>query len=434
VENILEKAKRVCEEAEVFSVSREETPVRFETNRLKHLEMRQSGGTALRIIKDGRVGFSATTRQGEEEELIERALEVAQFGAPAKFQMPQATDYPQVQVYDPGVEGVSLEEMVNLGQSLIDRVREANADILCEAVVVRSVVSLSILNTRGGQASYKKSVFGLGIEGTLIRGTDMLFVGESESSCHPISDFKPVADATIEQLELAKDVAVAPSGQIPVIFTHRGVASALILPLAMGFNGRTVLQGASPVGGRLGQRVFHEKFSLWDDATIDYQPGSRLCDDEGVASQRTPLVENGVVASFLYDLQTAGMANTRSTGNGDRSLTSLPSPSVSTLIIGEGEVSYKEMVADMEEGLIVEQLMGAGQGNVLGGEFSGNVLLGYKVEKGRIVGRVKDTMVSGNVYQALADLVAVGSEARWVGGMLRTPALYVRRLSVSSKA
>ena len=433
MESTLEKAKKVCEEAEVFSISRQQTPVRFETNRLKHLETRQSTGMALRIIKDGRIGFSATTKLDEEETLVERALDVAQFGAPAMFQMPQAVDYPEVQVYDPGVEAVSVDGMVELGQSLIDRVRAASSDIICEAGVSKSVASLRILNSRGGQASYKKSMFGLSIEGMLIRGTDMLFVGESESSCHPLSDFKPVADATIEQLELAKELAVAPSGQIPVIFTPRGVTSALILPLSVGFNGRTVLQGASPIGDKLGQRVFDEKLSLWDDPTIDYRPGSRLCDDEGVASQRTPLIEKGVVASFLYDLQTAGMAKTQSTGNGARSLTSLPSPSLSAIIIGEGEVSYQEMVADMEEGLVVEQLMGAGQGNVLGGEFSGNVLLGYKVEKGKIVGRVKDTMVSGNVYQALADIVAVGSEAKWVGGMLRTPALYIASLSVFSK-
>ena len=434
MEDILEKAKSVCEEAEVFSVTREETPIRFEANRLKHLEMRQSAGVALRIIKDGRIGFSATTRQGEEDELIERALEVAQFGAPARFQMPPAEDYPPVRVYDSAVERVTVEEMVNLGQSLIDRIRTANSEILCEAVVVKSVATLRIMNSRGGQADYKKSVFGLGIEGTLIRGTDMLFVGDDASSCHPIFDAKTVAEATIEQLELAKDLAVVPSGQIPVIFTHKGVASALLMPLVMGFNGRTVLQGASPLGGRLGEQVFDAKLSLWDDATIDYQPGSRLCDDEGVVSQRTPLIEKGVVASFLYDLQTAGMASTRSTGNASRSLTSLPSPSISALIIGEGDVSYQDMIADMEEGLIVEQLMGAGQGNVLGGEFSGNVLLGYKVEKGKIVGRVKDTMVAGNVYQALADLAAVGSEAKWIGGMLCTPALYIRRLSVSSKS
>jgi PmbA protein len=92
------------------------------------------------------------------------------------------------------------------------------------------------------------------------------------------------------------------------------------------------------------------------------------------------------------------------------------------------------MVEDIKEGLVVEQLMGAGQGNILGGDFSGNVLLGYKVENGKIVGRVKDTMVSGNVYQVLKEIVALGSEARWVGGFLQTPHIYCPSLSVAAKS
>jgi PmbA protein len=91
------------------------------------------------------------------------------------------------------------------------------------------------------------------------------------------------------------------------------------------------------------------------------------------------------------------------------------------------------MVQDMKEGLVIEQLMGAEQGNLLGGDFSGNVLLGYKVESGKIVGRVKNSMVSGNVYQALKDIAAIGSEARWVGGFLQTPHIYIPKLSVASK-
>ena len=60
--------------------------------------------------------------------------------------------------------------------------------------------------------------------------------------------------------------------------------------------------------------------------------------------------------------------------------------------------------------------MGATQGNILGGDFSGNVLLGYKIENGKIAGRVKDTMVFGNVYELLKDIAAIGSDGRWLGG------------------
>ncbi len=199
------------------------------------------------------------------------------------------------------------------------------------------------------------------------------------------------------------------------------------------FNGKTVLEGASPIGNRLGQPVFDKKLWLWDDPTIAYRPSSRPCDDEGIPSQRTPLIEQGTVANFLYDLQTAALAHTQSTGNGSRNRGGLPAPSPSAFIIAPGNTTFDEMVNDMKEGLVIEYLMGASQGNILGGDFSGNVLLGYKVESGKIVGRVKDTMVSGNIYQVLNKIIAVGSEARWVGSSLQTPPLYCPSLSVVSK-
>ena len=86
----------------------------------------------------------------------------------------------------------------------------------------------------------------------------------------------------------------------------------------------------------------------------------------------------------------------------------------------------------MKEGVIVEELMGAGQGNVMGGVFSGNVLLGYKVENGEIVGRVKNTIVAGNVHDALTHIAAIGSETRWVGGTIQTPPIMVEKLAVSA--
>jgi PmbA protein len=205
------------------------------------------------------------------------------------------------------------------------------------------------------------------------------------------------------------------------------------MPLMVAFNGKTVLEGASPIGNKLDQLVFDNKLSLWDDPTIAWQPGSHPCDDEGMPSQRTPLIEQGVASGFLYDLQTAALAGTKSTANGRRSHGRLPSPSPNTLIIIPGKTTFEEMISDIKEGLVVEQLMGAGQGNILGGDFSGNVLLGYKVESGKIVGRVKDTMVSGNIYQLLKQITAIGSEAKWVGGFLSTPPLYFPNVAVASK-
>ena len=433
MENILAQAKKVAEEAEVFLVSSEETPVQFEANRLKHIQSKQSTSLALRIVRQGRLGYAATTEPSDIQNLVDNAVATAQFGMPARFELPSAASYPQIDVFDPDIESISIEEMIKLGEELIAMVTSHTTDIVCEALVTKGTISLRIINSRGGQANYKKSIFGLGIEGSLIRGTDMLFVGESQSSCHPLTQPREVAEVVLQQLELAKNRASVPTRQLPVIFTPRGVANALIPSLMTAFNGKTVLEGASPIGSKLGQAVFDPKLWLWDDPTIAYRPNSRPCDDEGIPSQRTPLIKQGTVANFLYDLQTASLAHTRSTGNGSRNRGGLPIPSPTALVIAPGKTTFDEMVNDIKEGLVIEQLMGAEQGNILGGDFSGNVLLGYKVESGKIVGRVKDTMVSGNVYQVLKQIIAIGSEAKWVGGFLQTPHLYCPSLSVASK-
>ncbi|MCJ7744158.1 MAG: TldD/PmbA family protein, partial [Dehalococcoidales bacterium] len=314
MEEILALAQKVAEEAEVFTVSSEETPIQFEANRLKHIQSKQSTTVALRIIRQGKLGYATATELNNRPELVNMAAETAQFGMAARFEFPSLAVYPQVEIFDPAVELVPTENMVKLGKELVTALRKHTPELLCHAWVSKSTTTVRIMNSRGGQASYKQTSFNLATWSNLIRGTDMLFVGDSQSSCHPIPDASAVSRAVIQQLELAKNLASAPSKSLPVIFTPVGVAGAIVPPLIVAFNGKTVLEGASPIGGKLGQTVFDRNFWLWDDPTLPYRPSSRPCDDEGVPSQRTPLVEQGVVTNFLYDLQTAALARTRSTG------------------------------------------------------------------------------------------------------------------------
>jgi PmbA protein len=432
MERILAQAQKQAEAAEVFEISTEETEVHFEANRLKQLHTNQSTNLALRIIKKGRLGYATAAGSRIARELVAAAVETATFGTEAKFGLPGAQDYSKINIFDAKVFSVPIKDMVALGEAMIAAVTAHKPGILCEAGISRGVVSVRLLNSAGGQAAYRKSFFSLSIEGTFIQGTDMLFVGDGDSSCRPLSDTKKITDVVLKQLDLARERAKAPTRSLPVIFTPYGV-TALITPLMSAFNGKTVLEGASPLGDKVGKLVFDKNFNLRDDPIVSYRPSSRPCDDEGVPSRRTPLVSRGIVKGFLYDLQTAGLAGKKSTGNGSRGRGSLPSPSPSALVITPGKTTFDDMVADIKEGLVVEYLMGAEQGNILGGDFSGNVLLGYKIENGQIVGRVKDTMVAGNVYKILKDIPAIGSESRWVMGSLNTPPIYCNNLSVSSK-
>jgi len=431
---VLRSARKVAEEAEVFSVSSRAISLQFEANELKQVQTKESSSTALRIFRGGRIGFATASGGGDVEALVDMAVDTSQFGSAADFQFPSSRDYSEVRTFAPEVEEIAMERMVEIGNELIARIRGHTPDILCDVQVTRGTSSISLINSQGGEGRYDKSFFGLSLEGILVRDTDMLFVGDSESSCrHDFMGIDGLADRVIWQLEMAKKKAAVSTKLLPVIFTPIGVASALLSPLVLAFNGKSVLEGASPLKDELGEQVFDKKLSLWDDATIAYGVGSYPFDDEGVSGQRLPLVTNGVVTNFLYDLQTAALAGTQSTGNGQRAGGGFPRPDISSLILSGGNVSFQAMVEDMKEGLIVEQVMGAEQGNLLGGDFGGNVLLGYKVENGEIVGRVKDTMIAGNVYQVLKELLGIGQEARWVGGILQTPPLYCSRVSVTTK-
>jgi len=433
VEEILSRASKIAEEAEVFMVSSEETPVEFETNRLKHIQTKQGTVIALRIIKDGRIGYATTTQSDDIENLVANAVATSEFGTNAHFTFPSLTSYPIVEIFDPEIEKITTEQMSELGQRMIDTLIKHTPELICEAMVTRVIVNVGIINSRGGQAGYRQSAFTAFIEGQLIRDTDMLFVGEHWSSCHPLSESGSITAEVLRQLEWAREQAVTPTKSLPVIFTPHGIASSLAGPMIAAFNGKTVLEGSSPIGGKLGMPVFDKRLSLRDDPTIDYRLGSGPCDDEAVPSEITPLITEGIISSFYYDLQTAARAKSRSTGNGHRSQGGQPGPSPSALVITPGDTAFEDMVSDIKEGLLVEQLMGATQGNILGGDFSGNVLLGYKVENGQIAGRVKDTMVAGNIYELLKEVTTIGNDTRWVGSFLSTPSIYCPSVSVASK-
>jgi PmbA protein len=434
LEEILRSARKRAEQAEAFSASARATTIQFEANELKQIQTRENSSVALRIFKEGRIGFAAASGGSGVEDLVDMAVETSQFGGPANFQFPSSQDYSKVRIFAPKVAERAMEKMVEMGKELIAKIRGHTPDVLCDAQVTKGTSSVSLVNSHGGEGRYEKSFFSLSVEGILVRNTDMLFVGDSQSSCRPDSiGIDDLANNVIWQLEMAKKKATVSTKLLSIIFTPHGVASALLSPLVLAFDGKAVLEGASPLKDKLGEQVFDKELSLWDDATVAYGVGSYPFDDEGVPSHRLPLVTNGVVANFLYDLQTAASAGTHSTGNGRRAGGGFPSPALSSLIVRKGDVSFQIMVKDMKEGLIVEEVIGAEQGNLLGGDFGGNVVLGYKVENGEIVGRVKDTMIAGNVYQVLMGLLGVGQEARWVGGILQTPPLYCSGVSVTTK-
>jgi PmbA protein len=250
-----------------------------------------------------------------------------------------------------------------------------------------------------------------------------------------------LAESIETRLELGLSVVEPPEGSLPVVFTPAGLG-AIVLPLEQALSGKAVLQGISPLGGRAGERVFDPRLSVIDDPCIAGRSGSRPLDDEAVPSKTLALVENGAVRTFVYDVETAARAGVTSTGHGHRGIFGKPGISYTNLVVGDGlratgNVQRRHglgggLLNGIDDGLLVDDLIGVGQGNVISGAFSHPVGLAYRVQKGEIVGRVKNAAVAGNVYDLLARIGGFGDDGRWLGSRW-SPSLLLEGVNVARR-
>jgi PmbA protein len=429
VEQIIQKAMESADGAQAIMTTRETSAVDFENDKLKSAESSQRTNIHLKVIKDGKVGTSSTTDPADIDGVVSRALEAAEFGSKASFELPRPGELNPVKVFDPELLPLQKPEMIRMGQQMMDMIKAYNPQILAGAGINRTITRIEFANSRGAVYSEEHTDFDVGAGGQWTRGTDILFAGHSVGQKKRALDTEDVAARAIEYFRMAEKIVPVESKPMPVIFTPGGFI-AVLLSLGMALDGKNVFLGASPLRDKLGQQIAHPSFTLIDDPTLDYGPRTSAFDNEGVLRKVTPLVENGILRNFLYDLDTAARAGQHPTGHGSqRSLTNL--------VVSPGDISFETMIANTQEGLLVHEFLGLGQGNPINGEFSVNVFLGYKIENGKIAGRVKDVMLAGNAYAALKDITAISQEREWVSGPYAWfsglfPYVQVRQLNVTA--
>jgi PmbA protein len=431
-EQIVERAAQRARGASVQALLRavETSGVHFENDRLKSAESSQRTEIQVRMIVDGKAGVSTTTDMRDVDGVVSRALEAAQFGNPVHYKLPPAQPLAAAKTFDPAILPLTKPEMIQMGQGMMEMIRAYNPQILASADVEKNIASIEFANSAGATYSAEHTGFSVGTLGQLVRGTDILFAWHGVGGKQRHVDTEEIADKAIAYFRMAERIALVQTGPTPVIFTPAGSA-ALLLSLTLGLDGKNVLLGASPLRDKLGQSIANSSFTLIDDPLLGYGPNTMSFDDEGVPCRVTPLIEDGVLRNFIYDLDTAGRAGAQPTGHGTRRR-------YTNLVISPGDTPYAEMVRGIKQGLLVHGLLGLGQGNPINGEFSANVFLGYKIENGEIVGRVKDVMLAGNAYDALKDIVAISRERErmggpfiWFPGLL--PYIQVGTLSVVAK-
>jgi len=436
MEKLLQQACKKIDSAELFKVKSKTIPVNFEVNRLKSIDISESEGKALRVINKGRIGFSSFMGNEDFDSMLEKAVATSEFGSTASFGFLweiKRSGKEKINIYDGKVVDKSIEEMVKVGERIVKRLKDFSRKLRCDVTILKDYSEVEYLNSKGGNFSYNKTAIAYSVMVQKIEDQDMLMIYSSLESGKDNLDYKELTSEIIENLKWGEKIVPIGSGKMPVIFTPKA-ALVLILPIISGLNGKMVLKKISPLTSQKNKKLWSDLLTFYSDGTIDFASGSAPFDDEGVEMKRVPLVEKGEIKNFYYDLQTAGMAGVESTGNGLRAgLQSEPVPGISNLVMREGEVSFKEMIKDIKEGIVIDQVLGLGLGNIISGAFSNNVQLGYKIEKGKIVGRVKDVMIAGNAIEELKNIVALGDKSKWISGKYKFPHIYLKSLSVSAK-
>jgi len=430
--DILTQLKKEAEQVEVLSLQNEKTTVEYEANQLKTCTVAETKGTAVRVIRNGQLGFSASTDETVINKLAANALESAAYGDKAPFSFPDPKPGPAVRTFDKAVADLPIARLVEMGKEILDLVLRVEPDARCNIGLERSIVTASIRNQKGLDVSFQTSPLSLGLEIDRIEGDDVLILYDQFGATVWDNDYLDFARNLVEKLKKARTITSIQPGKMPVLFAPTGTL-ALGLPLSQGLNGKEVYKGTSPIKDKIGEKLFDEKITIIDDGTIDGKFASASYDDEGVPRRRNVLVEKGVLKGFVYDLKTAAQSGVESTGNASRQLFNPPEPSFTNFVIQPGQTPLKDILSGIDEGIIVEDLLGIGQGNIISGAFSNPLALAFKIEKGEIVGRVKDLSIAGNIYDLLKNVAAVSKEAQWVYNTFYAPYILIPEMNVAGK-
>lgn len=422
-EQILDTAKQAgADQAEVYQVISHSHPVYFEANRLKQLETTESEGIALRVWRDRAPGVTVAYGEVEPEPLIERALSLCQLNFPETIELTAN----HRQVYPTQGNRVSRESLIETGNSIIAQLRDRHPDILCSGELDCEAHTTRILNTQGTDCQYTDISLSAFFEVEWIRREDFLAIADGVESSESL-ELHTTKQRICQGLTWATETVSPPKGRVPVIFTPKS-APIFWDTIIAAVNGKRVWEGSSPWSDRLGTQVLPETITLYQDPTRS--PERCPFDDEGTPTQGLTLINQGTIEQFYCDRAIGRLLGTRSTGNGFRPhLGGYPTPGIINLMVTTGEGELNDLIGQLDQGLVIDQLLGGDAD--LSGEVSANIELGYRIENGKITGRVKDTMVSGNIYTALNHLIALGSDSQ-VNGSFETPSVLVDGLSVTN--
>ncbi|MDD2717106.1 MAG: metallopeptidase TldD-related protein [Candidatus Wallbacteria bacterium] len=413
MKKLLEIALKTADSAEIYKLDTINHSVSFENSRLMEMESSFQSGVSLRLLKNGRQGFAFTKNLRDRLCLVKNALVSLSGAVEAPFELPRTAKLPRLSTFDKSISMVTTAELAaecDRVSKLLDSKTKAQANVAGILITTR----LSILNSSGTDLKQKHSTYVL-VPAVLFPGTCT-----SISRISAKKTFKPADGSLLDFItgtyNSAREEVVPASGKMKVMFMPE-VMYALFWRIKAGVSGESLYRKTTPLAGKIGQKIFSDRITIYNDPLDDSEPGARSFDDEGTACRKYPIVEKGVFRNFYFDLLHAGKMKVPPTGNGFRSamwggdrVTMKPGSALTHPRFKTGSKSFSEMVESMDEGIIVAHALGAHSGNIPNGDLSIGLSPGLYVKDGKIRGHVKDAMVTGNIYEMFNNVLEIENE------------------------
>lgn len=228
---------------------------------------------------------------------------------------------------------------------------------------------------------------------------------------------KSIADEALRIALINLDAVPAPAGVMDVVLGAGWSGVLLHEAVGHGLEGDFNRKGTSAYSGKIGQRVASKGVTVIDDGTIQDRRGSLSFDDEGTPTERTVLIEDGILIGYMQDRQNARLMGVKPTGNGRReSYAHSPQVRMTNTFMESGNHDPKDIIANLKKGIYAAGL-GGGQVDITSGKFVFQCTEAYYVENGKIINPVKGVSLIGDGPTALNQISMIGNDSKLDDGV-----------------
>jgi TldD protein len=408
--------------AELYAERRHGLSATLDDGRVEGASDGAEQGAGIRLIV-GEATYFGHTDSLNEAELIAVAASISQASRSAPTRPVTLTGAAQIaaQKIRRAPEEVVLEDKVALLRACDETARGTGAEIVqVSAGYAESRRTVTIYNSEGLATGDDRIRVRLAVQAVAARdgrvenGTETLggHIG------FEIFDDRPerVAESAARKALIALDAVAAPVGKMPVVVGNGFGGVLLHEAVGHGLESDAVQKGASVYAGRIGERLAPAFVNAFDDGRKPNEWGTDGIDDEGMPTQKVPILENGVLTSFLYDRLRAQKDGTTSTGNGRReSFRHLPVPRMTNTYFAPGDAQVADLISAVDNGLYAVSF-GGGQVEPATGDFVFGVSEGYLIENGRVTSPVTGATLTGNGLAALTAVEAIAGDLELATG------------------